>query len=203
MKNPYCFTDRNIKTGFKINLESHKNNQANSILTITHINPHFGIETRYTNKILKVMAIIYARPTNHYMFKFHISFSASFCRINEEDQRSDEIELFIYLKKIHNLTETDIANIDVNSQIEHQMQIQGTKESSWIFHKTKSMNLRFYKNCELNGSSYVKIASRSDGLINFKTDDIYCFFWSVLASLHPCENDQLNRVSNYKQDFDE
>ena len=29
------------------------------------------------------------------------------------------------------------------------------------------------------------------------------FFWSILAKLLPCENDRPNRVSNYKQQFDE
>ena len=37
MINPYCFTDENIKKGFKIVLESHNINHENSILTITPI----------------------------------------------------------------------------------------------------------------------------------------------------------------------
>ena len=44
---------------------------------------------------------------------------------------------------------------------------------------------------------------RSSALINNKNNDIHCFIWSILASLHPCENDHANRVSNYKQYFDE
>ena len=32
----------------------------------------------------------------------------------------------------HILTESDIENIDVSSQLEHQFQIQETKESGWI-----------------------------------------------------------------------
>ena len=35
MINPYCFIDENVKIGFKINLDSHSFNHANSILTIT------------------------------------------------------------------------------------------------------------------------------------------------------------------------
>ena len=50
---PYYFIDENLKTGFKNNLESHNNNHANSILTITSIYPDCGIETTYINKILK------------------------------------------------------------------------------------------------------------------------------------------------------
>ena len=149
------------------------------------------------------MATIYARLINQYKFKYHILFSASFYKINEEDQRSDEIELFINLNINNNLTETDINNIDFKSQLEYQIQIQETKVSGWIFDKINSMNMRSYKTGELNGTSYVKIPLRSNALINIKNDDKYCFIWSILASLHPCENDHPNRVSNYKQYFNE
>ena len=65
------------------------------------------------------------------------------------------------------------------------------------------MKIRFYKTEELNGSSYTKIPLRSNALINVKNNDKYCFGWSLLASLQPCENDHPNRVSNYKQYFNE
>ena len=128
MINPYCFIYESLKIFFKINLESHNNNQANSILSITPMYRDFGIETRYINKILKEMATIYARLINQYKFIYHILFSARFYKINEEDQRSDEFELFINLNPNHDITESDIDNIDVKSQLEHQIQIQETKE---------------------------------------------------------------------------
>ena len=62
---------------------------------------------------------------------------------------------------------------------------------------------RFYNTDELNGSSYVKIPLRSNALSNIKNNDNSCFIWSILASLHPCEIDRPNRVSNYKQYFSE
>ena len=96
----------------------------------------------------------------------------------------------------HKFTETDIDNIDVKSQLEQQIQIQETKESRWIFDKIISMKRRFFKTGELNGSSYVKVTLRSNALINIKNDDKKCFFWSILAILHPCDNDHPNRVSN-------
>ena len=36
-----------------------------------------------------------------------------------------------------------------------------------------------------------------------KTNDKFSFIWSFLASLHPCDNEHPNRVSNYKQYFNE
>ena len=80
-----------MRIDFKINLESHNVNHANSILTIIPIYPDFVIETRYINKILEEMGTIYARLINQYNFEYHVIFSASFYKIIEEDQRSDEI----------------------------------------------------------------------------------------------------------------
>ena len=189
--------------GFKIKLISHNFIHANSILTITPNFPELGIEFRYINKIIKELSLIYARFINQYKFKYHTIFSARFYKMNEEDQRSNEIELYISLKINNNLTESDIDNFDIKSQLEHQIQVQETKESGWIFDKINSMKISFYKTGELNGSSYVKFPLRSSAILNIQSSDRYCFIWSILASLHPCDNDHPNRVSNYKQYFDE
>ena len=124
MINPYYFIDENLKIGFKINLESHNIFHANSILTITPNFPEFGIEFRYINKIMKELSVIYARLINQYKFNYHTIFSASFYKINEEGQRYNEIELYINLNINHNLTESDIDNIDVTSQLDHQILVQ-------------------------------------------------------------------------------
>ena len=47
---PYYFTDRNLRVGFKINLDSHHINHANSKLTIIPNYPEFGIEVCYVKK---------------------------------------------------------------------------------------------------------------------------------------------------------
>ena len=93
MINPNYFIDENLKIGFKINLESHNIIHANSILTITPDFSEFGIEFRYINKILKELSVIYARLINQYKYKYHTLFSASFYKINAEDQRYNENEL--------------------------------------------------------------------------------------------------------------
>ena len=136
---------------------------------------------------------------NQYKFFYHTLFSASFYKINEEDQKSNESELYINLNINHKSTDTDIINIDVKSQLEHQIQIQETNESGWIFDKINSIKIRYSETGELNGSSYVKFPLRSNALINNENNDKYCFLWSILAYLCPCENDHPIRVSNYKQ----
>ena len=204
MINPYYFIDKNLKIGFKINLESHNFSHANSILTITLNFPVFGIELRYITKIVKELSVIYARLINQCKFKYHTLFSASFHKIDEEDQRNNEIELYMNLKNNNNLTESDIDNFYVKSQLEHQIQIQEMKESGWIFDKINSMKISFHKITELNGTSYVKIPLISNAILIVQNNDKYCFIWSILASLHPCESDKHpNRVNNYSQYFNE
>ena len=101
MINPYYFIDEKLKIGSKIILENHKVNHANSLPNVTPNFPDIGIETRYANKILKQMATIYARIINQYKVKYHNLYPACFCKNNEEDQRSDETELFNKLKINH------------------------------------------------------------------------------------------------------
>ena len=65
------------------------------------------------------------------------------------------------------------------------------------------MKISFYKTAELNGSSYVKIPLRSNPILIIGNSDNYCFIWSTLAYLHPCESTHLSRVENYLQYFNE
>ena len=77
------------------------------------------------------------------------------------------------------------------------------KDSGCRFDKINSMIVYFYKIGEMNGLSYVKIPLRSSCILNFENDDKYCFLWSILPYLQPCNSNHPNRVSNYKQFFSE
>ena len=156
MPNPYFFTDRNLKVGFNFNLDSHQINHLYSKLTITPNHPEFGNEVRYINKIMKEISNIYARLINHYIFRYQTVISARFDEQDEDNQVLDETDLFINLNINHNLTQTNIDNIDVVSPLEYQIQQQEMKDSSWRFDEINSMTVYFYKTNDLNGSNYVK-----------------------------------------------
>ena len=98
MNKPYYFIDDSSKAGFRIDLECPKINHAVPILANIPMFPDFGIEISYLNRIIKAMATIYDRLINQFKFLCLIKFSANFYTVNEEDQRSDEIELFINLR---------------------------------------------------------------------------------------------------------
>ena len=55
----------------------------------------------------------------------------------------------------------------------------------------------------MNGTSYVKIPLTSNAILNVQNNDKYCFIWSILASLHPCEKTHPSRVNNCLQYFTE
>ena len=65
------------------------------------------------------------------------------------------------------------------------------------------MKVSFYKTRELNGSSFVKIPLRSSAILNIQNIDKYCFLWSLLAYLYPCDNSHPSGVKNYLQYFNE
>ena len=77
------------------------------------------------------------------------------------------------------------------------------KDSGWRFDKLYSMTIYFYKINDINGSNYIKIPLRSNAILNNENNDKYCFLWSILASLYPCNNNHRNRVSNYRPYFNE
>ena len=87
--------------------------------------------------------------------------------------------------------------------LENRIQSIEMKESGWNFQRINTMEKSFHESGELNSCSYVYILLKSSALVNIKTDDKYCLSWSILACLHPHENGNPNRVSNYKQDFNE
>ena len=175
MINPYYFTDRNLKVGFKINLDSHHINHANSKLTIIPNHPEFGKEFRYINKIMKELAVIYARLINQYKFRYKTVFSARFDKQDEDNQLLDETELFIKLNINQNLTQRDLDKINIRSPLEHQIQQQEMKDSGWRFDKITSMTIYFYKTNEMNGSNYVEIPLRTNAILKIEKNDKYCF----------------------------
>ena len=141
MINPYYSTNRALQVAFKINLDSHHINHANSKLTITPNFPEVGIELRYINKIMKELSVIYARLINQYKLKYQTVFSARFDKQDENFELLDETEIFINLNINHNLTQSDLDKINIISPLEFQIQKQEMKDSGWRFDKINSMTI--------------------------------------------------------------
>ena len=68
------------------------------------------------------------------------------------------------------------------------------KDSAWRFDKINSMTIYFYQAGIMNGPKIIKIPVRSNVVLISENNDKYCFIWSILASLHPCNNHHPNKV---------
>ena len=157
----------------------------------------------FIDKIFKEMAHIYAKFINQYKFKYQLSFMLLFYKYEEDDDIRKEAEMTVTLNMINNLTQSEIDNVDVQWDLEARKQNLEMRESGWNFQRVNSMTISFYNTGNMDGSSYVKIPLRSSAIVNIKNDDKYCFIWSILAKLHPCENSHPDRVSNYMPFFNE
>ena len=148
------------------------------------------------------MAHIYAKFINQYKFKYQLSFMLLFNKFEEDGDIRRETELTITLSMVNNLTQSEIDDVNIQWEVEARKQTLEMKESGWTFQKFISMTKSFYNTGNMDGSSYVKIPLRSSAILNIKNNDNYCFLWSILAYLHPCENNS-NIVSGYREYFNE
>ena len=55
----------------------------------------------------------------------------------------------------------------------------------------------------MNESKYVKIPFRSNAILYIENIDKFCFLWSILAHLHPCEISHPLVVESFRQYFNE
>ena len=108
----------------------------------------------------------------------------------------------INLTKINNITQSEIDNVIVQWDLESRIQNLEMKVSGWVLQRVNSMTISYCNTGNVDRSSYVRVPLRSSAIINIKNYDKYCFLWSILAKLHPCENNS-NIVSSYRKYFNE
>ena len=108
----------------------------------------------------------------------------------------------INLKMTNSLTQSEIDDVNVQWDLESRKQNLEMRESGWVFQRVNSMTISYYNTGNMDGSSYVKVPLRSSAILNIKNDDKYCFLWSILAKLHPCEI-IFNKISSYRNYFNE
>ena len=132
-----------MKTGLKINLDSHHINHANSKLTNTPNYPELGIEIRYIYKIVKEIFGIFARLINQSYSNIKQYFQQELINRMKKNQVFDGTEFLISFNINHNVTETDIDKFDIKSLLENQIQQQEMKDCGWRFDKINSMAIYF------------------------------------------------------------
>ena len=200
----YKFTDNILDIAYDITVDRHHKKDLNSQITITSKHDNItGIEMYLINDIFKEMAHIYAKFINQYKFKYQLSFMLLFNKFEEDGDIRKEAEMVVNLSMVNNLTQSEIDNTIIQWEVEARKQNLEMKESGWHFQRVNSITISFYNTGNMDGSSYVKIPLRSSAILNIKNNNKYCFLWSILAKLHPCEYSHFDRVSNYRDYFSE
>ena len=156
----------------------------------------------YFEIIFEEMVHINAKFIKQYKFKYQLSFMLIFYKFEEDGDIRREAEMPVTLNMITNLTQSEIDNVNIQWDLEARKQNSEMRESGWVFQEVTSMTKSFYYTGNMDGSSYVKIPLRSSAILNSENVDKYCFLWSILAKLHPCENNS-NIVSSYRKYFNE
>ena len=198
----YKFTDDILNKIYDITVDRHHKKDLNSQITITSKFDNTGIEMYYIDEIFKEMAHIYAQYINQYKFKYQLSFMLLFYKFEEDGDIRREAEMTVTLNMVNNLTQSEIDSVDIQWAVEARKQNLEMCESGWNFQRVNSMTISFYNTGSMDGSTYVKLPLRSSAIINVKNDDKYCFIWSILAKLYPCESNP-DRVSKYLPYFNE
>ena len=153
---------------------------------------------------MEKMSLVYAKLMNQYIFKYQLTLLVLLHKHGEDFEITSETELPITLSITHKLTQSEIDIINIQWTLEKRLQSIEMEEPSWNFQRINTISILFYKSGELNGSRYFKIRSRSSAKFNIKGDDKYCFFWSILAKLHPIsdsQNGHATRISNNEENF--
>ena len=199
----YISTDDILNIAYDITVDRYHKKDLNSQITTTSKFDILGKERKYINRKFEEMSHIYAKFQNQYNFKYQLSFMALFNKFEEDGDIRKEAEMSINLNMANNLTQSEIDNVNVQGVLESRIQNLEMKESGWVFQRFNSMTKSYYNTGNMDGSNYVKIPLRSSAIVSIKNNDKYCFLWPILAKLHPCENSNPKKVSNYEPYFNE
>ena len=123
VENQYYFTDRKLKIAYDINIDNHHDKHANSMITITSKFNNIGIDISHINKLMEEISHIYAKLINQYKFKYQLTFFVLFSKYGEDNEITSEVELLITLSISHNLTQSEIDNINIQWTLKNRIQI--------------------------------------------------------------------------------
>ena len=200
---------REMRVGRFVNpfhLNTPSKNQYNVI--IIHHNPTdlnseikvVGKANQYINKyhinnIVKQLSIKYGELISQ--FKFKIRFYANVKYLLEhEDESPEEVNLYIGVDIINILTRLQLNDIDIMTDLDNEIENRDMEGSGWNIQGINHLKKYFHKTNPINGLTYVKFPIRTSSILNIQNNDTYCFVWSILADIHPV-NENPHRVSNY------
>ena len=183
-----------LKNIYNVILIHHNPIDLNSELKV------IGKANQYTNKyhinnIAKQLSIKYGELIQQ--FKFKIRFYANVRYLLEpEDAPSEEGNHYIGVDIINILTRLQLNDIDIMTELDNEIERRDMEGSGWNVPGINHLKIYFHKTNPINGMTYVEFPIRTNAILNIQNNDSFCFLWSILAWLHPV-NENPHRVSKY------
>jgi len=115
-------------------------------------------------------------------------------KVESQPYFNSNVETVLHDKNIENASNKMIR------KMANMIQAYQREGSNWQFNRVVGLYVNTSKYKPLKGSSYIDLPEKLKNIkaiINVKNDDDMCFMWSVLAALHPVDNNH-HRVSKYK-----
>ena len=87
---------------------------------------------------MEEMSHIYAKLINQYKFKYQLTFLVLFNKYGEDNEITCETELPITSSITHNLTQSEVDNINIKWTLENRIQSIEMIESGWNFQRVNN-----------------------------------------------------------------
>ena len=102
---------------------------------------------------------------------------------------------FSYVGNVAKHTSATIADAS------RHMRTRLNQGSGWVYQSVENFKVYLFDYTAIRGASYIPTPSslkKKEAIVNVKNDDEYCFLWSIVAALHPAEENP-DRISNYRK----
>ena len=153
------------------------------------------INKYHINNIVKQLSIKYGELINQ--FKFKIRFYANVKYLLEhEDDLPEESNHYVGVDTIDIFTRLQLNDLDIMTDLDNEIETRDMEGSGWNVQGINHIKIYFHKTNPINGMTYVEFPIRTNAILNIQNNDTYCFLWSILANIHPV-NENPQRVSKY------
>ena len=192
--NPYRLK-KPLSERYNVILIHHNQIDLNSELKVV------GKANQYINKwhinnIVKQMAIKYGDLINQFNFKIKVIANVRYHK-TYEDEPLEVSDLYIPIDIVDNLTRLQLDDLDIMTDLDNEIDRRDMQGSNWNLQGINYLKIYFHKINEINGATYKKFPIRTNAVLNIQNADTYCFLWSILANIHPIDENP-HRVSKYE-----
>ena len=159
------------------------------------------INKYHINNIVQQLSIKYGELTRQFKIKIRFYANVKYF-LEHEDELPEEANHYIGVDIIIILTRLQLDDLDIMTDLDNEIETRDMQGSGWNAQGIIHLKIYFHKTNPINGMTYEKFPIRTNSILNIQNNDTFCFLWSILADIHPV-NENPHRVSKYIPDQNE